>query len=60
MAAIPVDSVPISRPRAPFSARGVASPKRLTPVALLLPSLLFLAAFFVLPALGLVSYSVLT
>jgi len=60
MAAIPVDSVPISRPRAPFSARGVASPTRLTPVALLLPSLLFLAAFFALPALGLVSYSVLT
>ena len=60
MAAIPVDTVPISRPRAPFSARGVASPARLTPVALLLPSLLFLAAFFALPALGLVSYSVLT
>jgi putative spermidine/putrescine transport system permease protein len=60
MAAIPVDSVPISRPRAPFSARRVASPTRLTPVALLLPSLLFLAAFFALPALGLVSYSVLT
>jgi putative spermidine/putrescine transport system permease protein len=60
MAAIPVDSVPIARPRAPFSARGVASPTRLTPVALLLPSLLFLAAFFALPALGLVSYSVLT
>jgi putative spermidine/putrescine transport system permease protein len=60
MAAIPVDTVPISRPRAPFSARGVASPTRLTPVALLLPSLLFLAAFFALPALGLVSYSVLT
>ena len=60
MAAIPVDTVPISRPRAPFSAGGVASPTRLTPVALLLPSLLFLAAFFALPALGLVSYSVLT
>jgi len=60
MAAIPVDSVQISRPRGPFSAHGVASPTRLTPVALLLPSLLFLAAFFALPALGLVSYSVLT
>jgi putative spermidine/putrescine transport system permease protein len=60
MAANPVDTVPISRPRAPLSARGVALPPRLTPVALLLPSLLFLAVFFALPALGLVSYSVLT
>jgi putative spermidine/putrescine transport system permease protein len=35
-------------------------PKRLVPAALLLPSLLFLAVFFALPALGLISYSVLT
>jgi putative spermidine/putrescine transport system permease protein len=34
--------------------------ERLIPVALLLPSLLFLAVFFALPALGLVSYSFLT
>jgi putative spermidine/putrescine transport system permease protein len=60
MAAIPVDTVPISRPRAPLSARGLALPKRLMPAALLLPSMLFLAAFFAVPALGLVSYSVLT
>jgi putative spermidine/putrescine transport system permease protein len=60
MAAIPVDTVPISRPRAPLSSRGLALLKRLMPAALLLPSMLFLAAFFALPALGLVSYSVLT
>lgn len=60
MAAIPADNVPISRTGAPLLVRGAALPKRLMPAALLLPSLLFLAAFFALPALGLVSYSVLT
>src|ERR1700704_6589350 len=60
MASIPVDAAPISRSRASRSPRGLALPKRLTPVALLLPSLLFLAAFFALPALGMISYSVLT
>jgi putative spermidine/putrescine transport system permease protein len=60
MAAIPVDTVPISRPRAPLSVRGGTLPTRLVPAALLLPSLLFLTVFFALPALGLVSYSVLT
>jgi putative spermidine/putrescine transport system permease protein len=60
MAAIPADNVPTSRTRAPLLVRGAAFPKRLMPAALLLPSLLFLAAFFALPALGLVSYSVLT
>jgi putative spermidine/putrescine transport system permease protein len=60
MVAIPVDTAPISRPRALRSARGLALPQRLIPAALLLPSLLFLAVFFALPALGLVSYSVLT
>jgi putative spermidine/putrescine transport system permease protein len=60
MATILADNVPISRTRAPLLLRGAAFPKRLMPAALLLPSLLFLAAFFALPALGLVSYSVLT
>jgi putative spermidine/putrescine transport system permease protein len=60
MASIPVDAVPISRSGASRPPRGVALPKRLVPAALLLPSLLFLAVFFALPALGLISYSVLT
>ena len=60
MASIPVDAAPISRSRASRSPRGLALPKRLVPAALLLPSLLFLAVFFALPALGLISYSVLT
>ena len=51
MASIPVDAVPISRSRASRSPRGLALPKRLVPAALLLPSLLFLAVFFALPAL---------
>ena len=60
MASIPAETVAISRSGAPRSPRGLALPKRLMPAALLLPSLLFLAVFFALPALGLVSYSVLT
>jgi putative spermidine/putrescine transport system permease protein len=60
MAAIPVDAAAISRSGVPRSARGVVWPKQLLPAALLLPSMLFLAVFFALPALGLVSYSVLT
>ena len=55
MAAIPVDTVPFLRPRpqARWAAGGSCRP-------LLAPSLLFLAVFFALPALGLVSYSFLT
>lgn len=49
-----------------FSARGlnrlraIAVPPHAAVVALLLPSLLFLATFFALPAIGLLSYSFLT
>ena len=57
MAAVQADIVPASRAR---SARRQATLGRLVPVALLLPSSLFLAVFFALPALGLVSYSFLT
>jgi len=60
MAAIPVDTVAISQSRARLAARRVIRPKRLMPAVLLAPSLLFLAVFFALPALGLVSYSFLT
>jgi putative spermidine/putrescine transport system permease protein len=60
MAAVPIDTARISLSRAPVEARRFALPKRFMPVALLLPSLLFLAVFFALPALGLVSYSFLT
>src|SRR5882724_3153431 len=60
MASIPVDAAPMSRSGAARSARGLALPARLMPAVLLLPSLLFLAVFFALPALGLISYSVLT
>ena len=57
MAAVQADIVPASRAR---SARRQATLGRLVPVALLLPSSQFLAVFFALPALGLVSYSFLT
>jgi len=57
MAAVQADIVPASRAR---SARRQTALGRLVPVALLLPSSLFLAVFFALPALGLVSYSFLT
>src|SRR3954453_17345057 len=60
MAAIPLDTAAISHARTARPARGGALPKRLTPAALLLPSLLFMAAFFALPAVGLISYSILT
>src|SRR5712664_3258806 len=60
MASIPADTLAMSRSGAWRSPRCLALPTRLMPAVLLLPSLLFLAAFFALPALGLVSYSVLT
>jgi putative spermidine/putrescine transport system permease protein len=58
MAAVPVDTKSRSRP--PMALRRFAWPRRLMPAALLAPSLLFLAVFFALPALGLISYSFLT
>jgi putative spermidine/putrescine transport system permease protein len=60
MAAVPVDTIRVAAARAPTGARRITLPRRLVPAALLLPSLLFLAVFFALPALGLVSYSFLT
>src|SRR3954453_12944268 len=60
MAAILLDAVQKTRSRSPLQASPVALSRRLMPVALLSPSLLFLAMFFALPALGLISYSVLT
>src|SRR5580700_5556814 len=57
MAAIHASSASPSTARAE---RQLVTLARLVPVALLLPSLLFLAVFFALPALGLVSYSFLT
>jgi putative spermidine/putrescine transport system permease protein len=59
MAAIQAEStlVPASRATAEWRRVGLA---RLIPVVLLLPSLLFLAVFFALPSVGLVSYSFLT
>src|SRR5215207_2262649 len=60
MAAVPVDTIPKSRSRPPMAVRRFAWPRRLMPTVLLAPSLLFLAVFFALPALGLISYSFLT
>jgi putative spermidine/putrescine transport system permease protein len=60
MAAVPVETIGQVRSRAPLLVRRRALPRQLAPVALLTPSLLFLAMFFALPALGLVSYSFLT
>src|SRR5580704_10267480 len=57
MAAVQIDTASAYRSR---GERRRATLERLVPVALLLPSLLFLAVFFALPALGLVSYSFLT
>jgi putative spermidine/putrescine transport system permease protein len=57
MAAVQIDTASAYRSRVE---RRRATLERLVPVALLLPSLLFLAVFFALPALGLVSYSFLT
>jgi putative spermidine/putrescine transport system permease protein len=60
MAAVPASTIPMPRSRVPAAARRTALPKRLLPAVLLAPSVLFLAIFFALPALGLVSYSFLT
>jgi putative spermidine/putrescine transport system permease protein len=57
MAAVQIDTASAYRSRV---GRRRATRERLIPAALLLPSLLFLAVFFALPALGLVSYSFLT
>src|SRR5829696_8630922 len=59
MAAVPVDTIPKSRSRPPMAVRRFAWPRRLMPTVLLAPSLLFLAVFFAVPALGLISYSFL-
>jgi putative spermidine/putrescine transport system permease protein len=58
MAAIQADATSVSAPRAIPTRR--VTLRQLIPAALLLPSLIFLAVFFALPALGLVSYSFLT
>jgi putative spermidine/putrescine transport system permease protein len=58
MAAIQADTTSVSTPGAITERR--VTPRRLIPAALLLPSLTFLAVFFALPTLGLVSYSFLT
>ncbi len=58
MAAIQADTTSVSAPGAITERR--VTPRRLIPAALLLPSLTFLAVFFALPTLGLVSYSFLT
>src|SRR3954447_15959249 len=60
MAAIPADAVPKLRSSARVEVRRSTSHHWLAPAALLMPSLLFLALFFALPALGLISYSFLT
>lgn len=60
MAAIPADAVPKLRSSARVEVRRSISHRWLAPAALLMPSLLFLALFFALPALGLISYSFLT
>jgi putative spermidine/putrescine transport system permease protein len=60
MAAVPVDAIRVAHARTPADARRIEFSKRFVAAALLLPSLLFLAVFFALPALGLVSYSFLT
>src|SRR4029077_17130441 len=57
MAATAVDTTPAYRSRAERSRTMLG---RLVPAALLAPSFMFLAAFFALPALGLVAYSFLT
>src|SRR5580658_8233005 len=58
MAAIHADAATSAAPGAVTDWR--ATLRRVVPATLLLPSLLFLAVFFALPALGLVSYSFLT
>jgi putative spermidine/putrescine transport system permease protein len=59
MAAINADTASASAHRSRAEWRRLTL-ERLVPATLLLPSLLFLAVFFALPALGLVSYSFLT
>src|SRR3954468_23130933 len=59
MAAISLDAVQKARSRSLFQASPVAF-SRLMPAVLLSPAMLFLAMFFALPALGLISYSFLT
>lgn len=59
MAAIFDGSTPASACRSDMH-QGWGLVKQLAPVVLLLPSLLFLAIFFLLPTLGLAGYSVLT
>src|SRR5882672_4926032 len=59
MAAIPVSVTSAAAYGTRAERRRIAI-RQLAPAALLLPSLLFLAVFFALPALGLVSYSFLT
>src|ERR1700738_2577706 len=59
MAAVQAEASPAAASRAPaFWGRGGIV--RLIPAVLLLPSLLFLAIFFALPAIGLVFYGFLT
>ena len=60
MAAIPVETSRHSQSRTDILVRPVVLPRQLVPAGLLAPSMLFLAVFFALPALGLVSYSFLT
>src|SRR3954467_3653345 len=60
MAAILLDAVQKARSRSPRRAISATVSRLLIPGALLSPSLIFLAVFFALPALGLVSYSFLT
>ena len=59
MTVIPVDTVTLPHPGA-IVRRQRSLRRFLLPAALLSPSLLFLAVFFVLPAVGLLTYSVLT
>src|SRR5882672_10822599 len=59
MAAISADPRAVARARATWAQHWIA-PQRLVPIVLVSPALLFLAAFFALPALALFSYSFLT
>lgn len=58
-AAAPAEPRPIAG-RRPRGVSGQAGRERIVPALLLTPSLLFLAVFFALPAIGLVAYSILT
>jgi putative spermidine/putrescine transport system permease protein len=60
MTTISADATLASASRAGADRRRRVTVARLVPAALLLPSLIFLAVFFALPAFGLVSYSFLT